>query len=282
MSRPSRAWLLWVPVLLFLAGIPAPAAELQDKKPLVYQNRLGLRFCLIPAGDYLLGSPPTEAGRYWDEGPQHWVRLSAFYLSATEITNDLYGRFLRETGHRPPLYWRDQNLNAPDQPVVGVSWDDAVAFARWLSDATGETYRLPTEAEWEAAARGGLVGQPYPWGADPPEAGGKYRANYNPKPFAADGYRYTAPVGRFPPNGYQLYDLAGNVAEWCQDWYDPQAYTRDRGLNPKGPATGVAKVVRGGSWFSSARDLRCAARRSWPPGNADGFIGFRLVLQPAP
>lgn len=264
---------------IWLGSGPAVAAGPEGSR---YLNKLGLELRLVPAGEYLLGSPSTETGRYWDEGPQHRCRLAAFYITAHEITNAAYGKFLRATGHQPPLYWQDKNLNAPEQPVVGVTWYDAVAFARWLSEVTGEPYRLPTEAEWEAAARGGLIGQPYPWGAEPPGDGGRYRANYNPKPFAADGFPYTAPVGSFPPNGYGLYDMAGNVAEWCQDWYRPEAYTSRVGVNPTGPATGVTKVVRGGSWYSSARELRCAARRSWPPHSADGFIGFRLVrpLQP--
>lgn len=278
-ERGQRGYrILILAALLLLTGFsPVRPVQAGEAAPTGYINKLGMELRLVPAGEYLLGSPPGEPGRYWDEGPQHRVRLTAFYITTTEITNAWYGRFLRETGHQPPLYWRDRNLNAPEQPVVGVTWYDALAFARWLSKITGEPYRLPTEAEWEAAARGGLVGQPYPWGAEPPAAGGRYRANYNPKPYAADGYAYTAPVGSFPPNGYGLYDMAGNVAEWCLDWYSPDAYTYRSGADPAGPPTGTAKVVRGGSWYSSARELRCAARQAWPPPSADGFIGFRLV-----
>lgn len=245
--------------------------------PTVETNRLGMTLRLIPGGKYLLGSPPDEAGRYWHEGPQQMVALSPFYITEKEITNAHYGRFLAATDHPAPLYWQDKNLNGPHQPVVGVTWHDAVAFAEWLSRITGQTYRLPTEAQWEAAARGGLVGQPFPWGSQSPDEEGRFRANFNPNPYDRDGYRYTAPVGSFPANNFGLFDMAGNVAEWCRDWYDPKAYQKPRGADPTGPAAGTYRVIRGGSWYDRARELRCAARQFSPPDRADGFIGFRLV-----
>jgi len=229
----------------------------------------GLRFRLIPGGIYILGSPPDEPGRYADEPTPYRVTLKPFYISETEITNAQYGRFIRETGRRPPLYWHDKNLNRPDQPVVGVTWLDAVAFAEWLTRTTGVFHRLPSEQEWEAAARGGLVSMPFPWGRETPDAGGIYRANYYPNDFDDDGFRLTAPVASFPPNGYGLYDMAGNVAEWCLDLYPS---------SPPGPfANPEARLLKGGSWYSRARDLRCAARRYASPETADGFIGFRVV-----
>ncbi len=229
----------------------------------------GLKFRLIPGGYYLLGSPVSEPGRYADEDTPHRVRVDAFYLAVSETTNAQYGRFLQATGHQPPLYWEDKNLNAPAQPVVGVSWHDAVAFCRWLTKVTGVEHRLPTEAEWEAAARGGLTGQPFPWGSELPEAGGLYRANSRYDRTAKDGYLFTAPVGSFPANGFGLFDMAGNVSEWCRDQYAPGA------AGPFKP--GVLRLLKGGSWFSQARDLRCSARQSAPPDYADGFIGFRVV-----
>ncbi|MGQ9920912.1 MAG: formylglycine-generating enzyme family protein [Desulfobacca sp.] len=260
--------LLFAKALLAAPPLPWPTVE---------TNGLGLTLRLISGGTYLLGSPPEEVGRYWHEGPQHRVQLNPFYITDKEITNAQYGRFLAATGHPAPLYWQDKHLNGPDQPVVGVTWHDAVAFAAWLSNLTGQTYRLPTEAEWEAAARGGLVGQPFPWGQQPPDHDGRFLANFNPNPFDRDGYRYTAPVGSFPPNGFGLFDMAGNVAEWCLDWYDAKAYHNRPRLNPSGPPTGTTRVLRGGSWYSRARDLRCAARQFAPPNRTDGFIGFRLV-----
>jgi formylglycine-generating enzyme required for sulfatase activity len=233
----------------------------------------GIRFRLIPGGSYLLGSPETEPGRYADEALPHRVSLGPFYLAVTETTNAQYGAFLQATGHRPPLYWEDKNLNAPSQPVVGVSWHEAQAFCRWLTQITGHIHQLPTEDQREAAARGGLTGKPYPWGAEAPDAGGVYRANYRTITMAGTGFRLSAPVASFPANDFGLFDLAGNVAEWCQDNYTP--------LTTGGPfKPGVLKVLKGGSWHSGARDLRCAARQGAPPDYADGFIGFR-VARPA-
>jgi formylglycine-generating enzyme required for sulfatase activity len=253
-------------ILLFL-GIIIFKNPVMAQEVLQYQ---GLRFRLIPGGSYLLGSPADEPGRYADEARPHRVTLPPFYMAVTETTNAQYGRFLKATDQPAPLYWEDKNLNNPSQPVVGVSWHDAQAFSQWLTQVTGVLHRLPTEAEWEAAARGGLNNQPYPWGAEAPDAGGVYRANYQTNNPGAAGFRLTAPVGSFPANGFGLYDLAGNVAEWCLDRYTP--------LGTAGPfKPGVLRLLKGGSWLSRARDLRCAARQSSPPPYADGFIGFRVV-----
>jgi iron(II)-dependent oxidoreductase len=234
----------------------------------------GLRFRLIPGGTYLLGSPPQEPGRYADEALPHQVTLEAFYLAVTETTNAQYLAFLEATGHPAPLYWGDRNLNRPSQPVVGVSWHDALAFCRWLTQLTGVPHQLPTEAQWEAAARGGLTGQPYPWGSEPPDTGGVCRANFRTGGFKGCGFQFSAPVGSFPANGYGLFDMAGNVSEWCLDQYTP--------LSAGGPfKAGALKLLKGGSWHSGARDLRCAARQSAPPEYADGFIGFRVIRLPA-
>ncbi len=235
-----------------------------------------IRFRFIPGGYYLLGSPVGEPGRYADEDTPHRVRVDTFYIAVTETTNAQYTRFLKAAGHQAPLYREDKNLNDPNQPVVGVSWYDAAAFCQWLTQVTGVSHSLPTEAQWEVAARGGLTGQPYPWGAEAPDAGGIYRANLRHDRTARDGFLFTAPVGSFPPNGYGLYDMAGNVSEWCQDQYRPAA---------SGPfKPGVLRLLKGGSWFSQARDLRCAARQAAAPNYADGYIGFRVVRQanPAP
>lgn len=234
----------------------------------------GLRFRLIPAGYYLLGSAVSEPGRYADEDTPHRVRVDAFYIAVTETTNAQYARFLKATGHKAPLYWQDKHLNGPNQPVVGVSWEDALAFCRWLNQMTGVAHHLPTEAQWEAAARGGLTGRPYPWGAEAPDAGGVFRANLRNDRTARDGFLFTAPVASFPPNGYGLYDMAGNVSEWCLDQYQPA------GSGPFKP--GLLRLLKGGSWFSQARDLRAAARQSAPPPYADGYIGFRVVRSANP
>ncbi len=254
-------------LFLFLCWLMLPLWSAQAQETVEYQ---GIRFRLIPGGAYLLGSPADEPGRYADEARPHRVTLPPFYMAVTETTNAQYARFLKATDHPAPLYWEDKNLNNPSQPVVGVSWHDAQAFSQWLTQVTGVLHRLPTEAEWEAAARGGLNNQPYPWGAEAPDAGGVYRANYQTSDPGAAGFRLTAPVGSFPANGFGLYDMAGNVAEWCLDRYTP--------LGTAGPfKPGVLRLLKGGSWLSRARDLRCAARQSSPPHYADGFIGFRVV-----
>jgi len=256
------AWsLLILAIFGFIPGSAFPREVVESQ---------GIRFRLIPGGSYFIGSPPNEPGRYADEPAPYQVTLKPFYIAETEITNAQFGRFLKASGRRPPLYWRDINLNAPDQPVVGVTWFDAVAFADWLTKATGVAHRLPYEKEWEAAARGGLISEPYPWGREAPDAGGVYRANYYPNDFDDDGFRLTAPVGSFPPNGFGLSDMAGNVAEWCLDHFFDAA-SRGPFTNPE------ARVLKGGSWYSRARDLRSAARRFAAPQNADGFIGFRII-----
>ncbi|MFZ5450243.1 MAG: formylglycine-generating enzyme family protein [Thermodesulfobacteriota bacterium] len=257
-------------LLLYWLLLSIYPAQAQDT--LAFQ---GIRFRLIPGGWYFLGSPPNETGRYADEASSHKVNLKPFYISATEITNDQYGRFLKAANHPEPLYWEDKNLNAPNQPVAGVTWFDAVAFCQWLTQVTGVTHELPSEDQWEAAARGGLVSQPYPWGAQAPDAGGVFRANFRTALPGAAGFRFTAPVGSFPPNGYGLFDMAGNVSEWCQDRYVP--------LRSGGPfKPGVLRLLKGGSWIAGSRDLRNAARQSAPPTYADGYIGFRVVRLPQP
>jgi len=263
--KTVRSLLVLVSLILAFQFIRPPLPALSQEM-LEYQ---GIRFRLVPGGSYIIGSPPQEPGRYVDESQPQRVSLEPFYIAATEITNAQYARFLKATGHPPPLYWEDKNLNDPTQPVVGVTWHDAAAFAEWLSQVTGQSFRLPTEAQWEAAARGGLSGKAYPWGDALPDAGGALKANHR-----AGGRRLTMPVASYPPNGFGLFDMAGNAAEWCLDPYTPP---RSRG--PFKP--GTARLLKGGSWFSLARDLRCAARQSAPPDFTDGYIGFRVVRLPA-
>jgi formylglycine-generating enzyme required for sulfatase activity len=265
-AYPDQKTWFFLLCLLLLLSLAKPARA-QD-----YVESQELRFRLIPGGSYLLGSPPNEAGRYANEPAPHRVNLKPFYLAVTETTNAQYARFLAATGHPAPVYWQDKNLNNPSRPVVGVTWQDARDFCQWLTQTTGVVHRLPTEAEWEAAARGGLQGAPYPWGQELPDAAGRYRANYYPNDFADDGFSLTAPVGSFPANGYGLFDMAGNVSEWCADEKAPLG-----GGTPF--AAPDYRIRKGGSWRSRARDLRCAARKFSPPDTADGFIGFRVLRQ---
>ena len=232
---------------------------------------------LIPAGEFTMGDHFNEGDRR--ELPVHTVYLDAFYMDIYEVTNAQYQTFMDAKGRGKPRYWNDSRFNAPDQPVVGVRWlFDAVAYASWAGK------RLPTEAEWEKAARGGLVGKRYPWGDEAPDAGGLYRANYDPGNNAADGYERAAPVGSFAPNGYGLYDMAGNVWEWCNDYYGTSYYANSPYSNPFGPVGmdfGAWRVLRGGSWNNNLYPLRAAGRNgSVPdPSIASDHVGFRCVTK---
>ena len=226
------------------------------------------QMALIPAGYFTMGS--NDGG--WAERPPHRVWLDAFYIDKYEVTNHQYGEFVKATGHARPGFWDDDRYNSPDQPVVGVSWDDAVAYCEWAGR------RLPTEAEWEKAARGGAEGRRFPWGDEGATGKAAFGQDMNTGRPAA--------VGKYPPNGYGLYDMAGNVWEWCADWYDRDYYRVSPERNPQGPASGQDRVVRGGSWIGSGLVelyddvLRCAFRRRHPPGDKNDDFGFRCAMSP--
>ena len=195
----------------------------------------GAPMVLIEAGKFQMGS-----NDFMDEAkPIHTVYLNAFYMDVYEVTNAQYKKFMDATGYKAPRFWNDSELNAPNHPVVGVSWDDAVAYCKWAGK------RLPTEAEWEKAARGGLVGKKYPWGDTITHNDANYDGTGE-----KDVWTYTSPVGSFAPNGYGLYDMTGNVWEWCADWYNINYYAISPKTNPKGPSSGDMRVSRGGSYFN--------------------------------
>ncbi len=203
-----------------------------------------------------------------NERPIHRVYVDSFELSPCPVTNAEYARFVDDTGHPPLPRRNDSELSDPNQPVVAVSWFDAVSYCEWLSGATGRRFRLPTEAEWELAARGGSEGFRYPWGDDSPQ-----RQIY-------EGARpATGPelVGQWQPNGYGLYDMCENVHEWCSDWFGAGYYATSPDRNPLGPDTGVRRVSRGGSWRHQVRFTRCAARSSIPPEFRYTDYGFRIA-----
>ena len=242
--------------------------------PVVFQDRLssgglGPKMAVIPAGSFLMGSPPDEPQRYSDEGPQHRVSFAQpFAIGVYAVTFDEYDRFCDATGREKPS---DSGWGRGSRPVTNVSWEDAQAYCQWLSLQTGKTYRLPSEAEWEYAARAG-TSSAYWWG----DQIGDNRAN-------CDGSgsqwskKQTAPVGSFPANPWGLHDTVGNVREWVQDkWHGD--YT---GAPADGSAwqTGdEARVVRGGSWFDGAGYVRCAYRLRHLPGDRYSSLGLRLVL----
>ena len=216
----------------------------------------------IAEGAYLMG------GEHANERPIHRVWVDAFALARYPVTRREYALFVEDTGHPPTIFWADPRFAHPDQPVVGPSWFDAVAYCGWLSAATGRGYRLPTAAEREKAARGGLAASAYPWGEELPaeHRGGREQP--------------VDSVGAEGPNGYGLYDMAAGVHEWCADFFAADYYADSPDHNPQGPASGQRRVARGGSWRHEVRFARCAARSSLAPDKQFNDFGFRCALTP--
>lgn len=255
---------------------------------------------LIPAGAFVMGSDDAAA----DEKPAHRVHLDDFLIAVHPVTNADYEHFVRETGHRAPaIYelplvvsaggdererrfrssgqpyvWLDSTApkNRLDHPVTLVRWEDATAYCAWLSEATGRTIRLPTEAEWEKAARGGLEGKRYPWG----DTIDRNKANFLNDPSSKNSYG-TSACGSYPANGYGLCDVVGNVWEWVHDWHGSSYYAASPLKSPTGPRDGMLRVLRGGSWLvSDTRMLSCSHRHKVPPDTYSYGIGFRVVCSP--
>jgi formylglycine-generating enzyme required for sulfatase activity len=220
---------------------------------------------LIPAGNFVMGK---EGGG--EDCPPHQVEISAFYLDKYEVTNGEYLKFCEATDHRLPEFWGTGNYGSgpefPDHPVVGVSWNDARLFAQWAGK------RLPTEAEWEYAARGGLQEENFPTGGTLEPSMANYSDSKQKGP---------VPVGNFPPNGYGLHDMAGNVVEWVADRYAPDAYGTGSAPNPTGPSSGRFRVIRGGGWHSGATCNRVYYRNALPPNWVDFNVGFRCAKDAA-
>ena len=204
-----------------------------------------------------------------NERPVHRVWVETFEIGACQVTNAEYAAFLQSTGHAPPSCWIDPKFNHPSQPVVAVSWNDAVSYCQWLSSVAGGRFRLPTEAEWECAARGGAEGKVYPWGDDSPQLQPDYNTRWLSGP---------EPVAGRTSNQYGLYDICENVHEWCNDWYGADYYSVSPSRNPRGPAAGSRRVSRGGSWRHQIRISRCAARSSIPPAFHYADYGFRIAV----
>ena len=209
----------------------------------------------------------SDAGQD-NERPVHRVWVDAFRLAQYQVTHEDYVRFLDGTRSTPPPLWNDPNFNQPDQPVVAVSWFEAVGYCEWISEISGRKYRLPSEAEWERAARGGMEQQLFPWGAAPPESLPNYDRRWKTGP---------EPVGRYQPNAFGLFDICENVHEWCSDWYQASYYSVSPERNPRGPEAGERRASRGGSWRHHIKVTRCAARSSIPPAFQYADYGFRLA-----
>jgi formylglycine-generating enzyme required for sulfatase activity len=219
-------------------------------------------FVRIPEGWFRMGGSSFP----WEQ-PLRRVWIDEFEVACATVTRAEYAEFLAETGHIEPAGWRDPTLSAPDQPVVGVNWFDAVSYCEWLSGARGEAYRLPAEAEWEKACRGGLESCEYAWGNDPPESFEYFRGEW----------KAPRPAGKFPSNGYGLMNIGDNVHEWCLDWYAEDYYQVSPERNPRGPETGTRRVSRGGSWRHQIKASRAAHRSSLPPEYRYTDYGFRIV-----
>ncbi|MGI4756434.1 MAG: formylglycine-generating enzyme family protein [Janthinobacterium lividum] len=276
----------------------------------------------LPGGTFLMGTEDREGFPADGEGPVRPVTLDPFFMDRYTVTNDLFSRFVQDTGYQteaerfgwsfvfagdlpdggqnvsvedtvPGVDWwkriHNARWNAPEgpgssiaermnHPVVHVSWNDAASYAAWAGK------RLPTEAEWEFAARGGLPQKTYPWG-DSLTPGGEHRCNIWQGEFphtntAEDGFRSTSPVDAYRPNGYGLFGTVGNVWEWCADWFSTTYHHFSTAINPAGPPSGAARVMRGGSYLchrSYCNRYRVAARSSNTPDSATTNIGFRCV-----
>jgi formylglycine-generating enzyme required for sulfatase activity len=273
----------------------------------------------LGGGKFRMGAVGAVAYPADGEGPIHVVELSPHRMSATAVTNEEFAAFVEATGHRTEAerygwsfvfggllpddfpdtravaqapWWRQvegahwRHPEGPhsdldgrgDHPVVHVSWADAVAYCAWRGG------RLPTEAEWEHAARGGLQGKTFPWG-DELEPGGHHAMNVFQGAFPgansiADGYAGTAPVDAFEPNGFGAFNMTGNVWEWCADWFSPTYYRHSPRRDPQGPPSGTHRVMRGGSYLCHAsycRRYRVAARSANTPDSSTGNLGFRLA-----
>jgi formylglycine-generating enzyme required for sulfatase activity len=276
----------------------------------------------IPVEPFVMGSDGPVAYPADGEGPAHAVRLSPYSIAAHTVTNAEFAEFVSATDYRTDAerfrwsfvfgpflpddfpdtrgvvnapWWRQvfgadwRHPEGPsstidardDHPVVHISWRDANAYCAWSNT------RLPTEAEWEYAARGGLSGCDFPWGDDLEPDGGHamnvFQGDFPARNTAADGYAGTAPIDAFPPNGFGLYQMTGNVWEWCSDWFSPTYYASSPELDPQGPSTGIARVQRGGSYLCHAsycRRYRVSARSSNTPDSSGGNVGFRVARNP--
>ncbi len=265
-------------------------------------NRLGMSLVLVPAGRFTMGSRDSDPAREDDETPHRVQLTDPFYLGVHEVTVGQFRRFVESTGYRtegeedpkgslawsvgirqfqrhPRYTWRDAGFaQTDDHPVVLVSWNDAMAFCHWLQAVEGRPYRLPTEAEWEWACRAGTDTRFW--------IGDSATELYQVARVSGEGHEDgrggpingTAPVGRGAANGFGLYDMHGNVWEWCADWYGRDFYAHSPAVNPRGPARGKERVLRGGAFDQRPHRARSANRAHNAPFYRDYATGFRVAL----
>jgi sulfatase modifying factor 1 len=304
-------------------GAQAPAAGKQPP-PQHVTNSIGMKLALIPAGTFLMGAPDSDPDAEDHEKPQHQVRVTKpFYLGVHEVTLGQFRKFVQATGHqtgaetdgkgssgysatkrgfeygKQGYTWKNVGWKQDDDhPVLNVTSDDALAFCRWLSEKEKNTYRLPTEAEWEYACRAGTTTRFWSGDAldDTEKAANvmdqslleRWEAaardlrlgkphKYNVPMKWNDGYPFTAPVGQFKANPFGLYDMHGNAAEWCADWYDKDYYGASPAADPAGPSQTKTRVVRGGAFLSNPKTQRASMRVASFPDYHNYVIGFRVV-----
>lgn len=270
-------------------------------KPVALESADGMVH--LPAGEFLMGD---ASGEFADARPTHLVRVTGFWIDRHPVTNRQFELFIQETAYETTAELRGSSLvfdrrthqwtevaganwkfpegptstiiGREDHPVVHVSWRDAATYADWADK------RLPTEAEFEYAARGGLMDFAYPWGqqlvpAELHRANG-WQGHFPEADSGDDGFMGTSPVGNYPPNRFGLADIAGNVWQWCADWYDAETYAAQLGENPRGPNIGRERVRRGGSWLSTRNyggNLQLAYRDHATPDTSTNHTGFRCV-----
>ncbi len=272
-------WFLFCAAALLLMGAADTSTVINDGfGDLVY----------VPDGPFKMGDNFGEGMSR--ERPVHVVDVSAFYIGKYEVTNGQWRKFREDPGDDNPEFWpggrvvpktqipywtdaKNHGGGTPDTdnyPVIGVNWDSAVAYCRWVSSKTGKNYRLPTEAEWEKAARG-TDQRRFPWGNHIDRA----QANYQ----GEKAYDTVSAIGSHSgASAYGAYDMAGSVMEWCVDWYARDYYSVSPKKDPKGPETGTYRVVRGGSFFTEPIEIRSAARSAaWPSVQSHRMLGFRLA-----
>ena len=241
-------------------AVPLPPA---NNGGVIEWEKDGSEMALIPAGSFQMGDHLD----WMSNAPVHTVELNGFYMDVHEVTVGQFKQFVNQSGYSYDLWNQVAQYSPGDEyPMVYVNWDDAVAYAKWAGK------RLPTEAEWEYASRGGLVGKRYPWGDEITHDDANYSGTGG-----KDKWSKCAPVGSFAPNGYGLYDMAGNAWEWCADRYDENYYQNSPSKNPPGPDTGSRRVLRGSCWYRTAYYLRVAYRGYDVPSNRYLYYGFRCV-----
>jgi formylglycine-generating enzyme required for sulfatase activity len=271
---------------------PAPKSADDGYGELVY----------VPAGPFTMGDNLGDGESR--ERPVHKVELDGFYIGKYEVTNVQFRKFRDDPGYGDPKLWPDGKPLPKDQipywtqannhgggtpgsdnyPVIGVNWDGATAYCNWVSAKTGKKYRLPTEAEWEKAARG-TDQRRFPWGNSIDHSYANYVGSQQFDTVREGGFYDGSRRGDVNTHSnaspYGAFDMAGNVMEWCQDWYSRDYYQTSPARNPQGPSSGAYRVVRGGSFFFEPADLRTSARSAaWPSLQAFRMLGFRVARQP--